>query len=162
MMKPVRFVIIPLAIVVVGLVVLKLLSFTGRAPVRDASPIVLPGCPASPNCVCSEDSDQAHAIAPIRLSGDPVNAWTRLQRVVTRAGGTLAVVDGDRYGRYEFRSRIFGYVDDFECLLNQEEKRIEIRSASRSGYSDFGVNRRRVEFIRREFEKLSSRTTSPE
>lgn len=54
----------------------------------------------------------------------------------------------EHYLHFEFTSRIFRFVDDFELLLNEEQKIIHIRSASRVGYSDLGVNRKRVEKIR--------------
>jgi uncharacterized protein (DUF1499 family) len=55
------------------------------------------------------------------------------------------------YLRAEFRSSLFGFVDDLELLLDKAAKRIDVRSASRTGYFDFGVNRRRVEEIRKRF-----------
>ncbi len=55
------------------------------------------------------------------------------------------------YLHFEVRSRIFQLVDDLEFLLDAGGSRIEIRSASRKGYWDLGVNRRRVEFIQRAF-----------
>lgn len=55
------------------------------------------------------------------------------------------------YLRAEYRSALFGFVDDVELLLDEAAKRIDVRSASRTGYFDFGVNRRRVEEIRDRF-----------
>jgi len=152
MFKPARLVIIGPIILVVGFVVLKLLSFTGSAPVRGQVVRELPECPVSPNCVCSHNSDEAHSIAPIKFIGDSSKVWERLQRTLVTLGGRRSANDEGRYVRYEFRSRIFGYVDDVECLLDPGEGRIEIRSASRSGYSDMGVNRKRVERVRGEIE----------
>jgi len=63
----------------------------------------------------------------------------------------------DNYLHVEFRSAIFRFVDDVEFLVvipeeqRPTEQRIHFRSASRVGYSDFGVNRRRMEQIRRAF-----------
>jgi uncharacterized protein (DUF1499 family) len=51
----------------------------------------------------------------------------------------------------EFKSAVFGFIDDVDAVLNADQQCIEIRSASRTGYSDFGVNRRRVESIRQAF-----------
>jgi uncharacterized protein (DUF1499 family) len=157
-----RFMILFFSVLLAGFAILKLLSFTGGAPVRDQVITKLPDCPSSPNCVCSQDSDELHSITPLRFSGDPESAWTSLQQIVTGIGGKLAAADDGRYARYEFRSRIFGYVDDVECLLNTKDQLIEIRSASRSGHSDFGVNRKRVELIWREFENPRAGVTSPE
>jgi uncharacterized protein (DUF1499 family) len=55
------------------------------------------------------------------------------------------------YLHAEARSLIFRFVDDVEFLIDPGQRRIQVRSASRIGYSDFGVNRRRVERIRQAF-----------
>ena len=48
----------------------------------------------------------------------------------------------------EFSTRIMGYVDDVEFVLDETAGAIQVRSASRLGSSDFGVNRERIESIR--------------
>jgi len=55
------------------------------------------------------------------------------------------------YLHAEFRSALFGFVDHVELRLDEAANRIDVRSASRTGYYDFGVNRRRVEEIRERF-----------
>jgi uncharacterized protein (DUF1499 family) len=60
-------------------------------------------------------------------------------------------VEQGNYLRAEVRSRVFRFVDDIEFLLDTEQQLIHVRSASRSGHSDFGVNRRRVEQIHKAF-----------
>jgi len=146
-----------IASVIVGaLVVLELLSFTGAAPARGPDVTELPGCPDSPNCVSSQNASGEHAVEPLQISGEPASEWERAKAVVADLGGQPAPGTGGSYARFEFRSRTFGFVDDLELLLNGEDQRIEIRSASRSGYSDMGVNRRRVETIR---ERMNSNRT---
>ena len=61
----------------------------------------------------------------------------------------------ERYIHAEFTSALFRFVDDVEFLLDSETKTIHVRSASRVGYSDLGVNRRRVEEIRSRFDTLN-------
>ena len=151
-----------LFVVVSALIFMKLISFTGSAPIRDTTVSVLPECPQSPNCVCSQATEKAATIAPIKFAGDSGEAWRQLQFILTEQRGKPGTAHGMNYLRFEFRSRIFGFIDDVECLLNRDESQIEIRSASRAGYYDFGSNRRRVERIRREFEKLDRLSTSPE
>ena len=58
------------------------------------------------------------------------------------------VRDEPGYIRAEFSSRVFKFVDDVEFVLDAETRRIDYRSASRTGYYDFGVNRRRAEALR--------------
>jgi len=77
----------------------------------------------------------------------------KLKRVVNKIPRTNVVTAGDNYLHAEFRSRIFRFVDDVEFLVEPEAKRIGFRSASRVGYSDLGVNRRRMEEIRAAFDQ---------
>lgn len=149
-----------LGIVVVLYGVLKVMVLAAKAPERDGSQRVLAACPDSPNCVCSEEARDSHAIAPIPFRGDASAAWARLSAVLEQLGGK-AVRSGDQYLWFEFRSLLVGFVDDVECRLNRERQQIEIRSASRVGYSDLGANRRRVEAIRAAFGADSTASTAP-
>ncbi len=136
---------------------LKVMSRGGTAPVRPESVASLPGCPDSPNCVSSRPGEDAvHGLAPLVYSGDAAVALGRLKQVAVAEGGKLVRVHGG-YMHFEFRSRLFHFVDDVEFLLGREPGRIEVRSASRSGYSDLGANRRRVERLRRRFEEAMER-----
>lgn len=85
---------------------------------------------------------------PLSWTGDLVQAKGRLRQAVLAAGYATFVVEEDTYWRVEFRSRLFRFVDDVEFLFDPQARRIHIRSASRVGHSDLGVNRKRVEKIR--------------
>jgi len=61
------------------------------------------------------------------------------------------VTDAGPYLRATFQSRSFGFVDDVEFLFDEQSGRIDFRSASRVGYSDFGANLRRMEAIHHRF-----------
>jgi uncharacterized protein (DUF1499 family) len=111
----------------------------------------LAACPSSPNCVYSADADAAHAIEPLAFTGDPDDAWLRLEEVVANYPRTHVVTDRDGYLHAECSSFLFRFVDDLEFLLDREGKKIQVRSASRAGRSDLGVNRARVEAIRAAF-----------
>jgi uncharacterized protein (DUF1499 family) len=115
-------------------------------------PAALPPCPATPNCVSSQATDPEHAIAPIAYTGSPAAAMQRMQVVLSALARSTPVKQSTTYLHYEVRSLIFRFVDDVECLLEPADSVIQIRSAARTGYSDFGVNRRRVERIRKAFE----------
>lgn len=78
---------------------------------------------------------------------------SQLRTALAAEERTVIVIEQDTYLHAEARSRIFGFVDDVEFLFDAERRVIHIRSAARSGYSDFGVNRRRVERIRRAYEQ---------
>lgn len=65
----------------------------------------------------------------------------------------------ERYIHAAFTSALFRFVDDVEFFLDEGTRTIHVRSASRVGYSDFGVNRRRVEEIRTRFDALKKERT---
>jgi uncharacterized protein (DUF1499 family) len=111
----------------------------------------LSACPGSPNCVCSQGGDAMHAIEPIRFEGDPEEAWRRLRQVLACRPRTHIVHESDAYLHAECSSFLFRFVDDVEFLLDRDAGVIHVRSASRAGRSDLGVNRKRVEEIRQAF-----------
>jgi uncharacterized protein (DUF1499 family) len=105
-------------------------------------------CPDRPNCVSSRAVDAAHAIAPLAYRGEPSTAMTRLADLIrAMPGATLVTVRPD-YLHAEFASTMFGFVDDAEFGSDRAEAVIQVRSAARLGYSDLGVNRKRIETIR--------------
>lgn len=115
----------------------------------------LTNCPDSPNCVVSQGGDEAHAIAPIPYHSDLATAKETLLKVLTVVPSTTIVEQSDNYIRTESESRILGFIDDAEFYFPADKNVIEIRSASRLGESDLGVNRRRLEQIRFALEDLN-------
>ncbi len=99
-------------------------------------------CPASPNCVSSVDTRQSHYIKPIDSS---INALKKLLLTLTQA---KIISEHKDYIYAEFNSDILKFVDDVEFAYDPTSKLINVRSASRLGHSDFGVNRNRIKFIR--------------
>lgn len=83
------------------------------------------------------------------LRADSAQVWAALVRVVKQIPRAKVLAQTDCYMRIECRSLVFRFVDDLEFLLLRKERRIAVRSCSRTGFWDFGVNRRRVETIRR-------------
>jgi uncharacterized protein (DUF1499 family) len=110
-------------------------------------------CPNKPNCVSSQTtpSDKRHYIEALTYSDEPAQARVRFERTITGMKHARVVAREANYWRAEFTSRLWRFVDDVEFLFDDDARRIDIRSASRVGYGDFGVNRRRVEEIRRRF-----------
>ena len=112
-------------------------------------------CPNSPNCVSSQSSDSAHYIEPLRYTGNLADARQKLINLLqTSKRFRLISVETD-YIHAEFRSLIFNFVDDVEFYFSSDARIIDVRSASRTGYYDFGVNRRRVERLRAKFENTA-------
>jgi uncharacterized protein (DUF1499 family) len=92
--------------------------------------------------------DKAHSIAPLNWVGNLEQSKLRLRQAVLKSGNATFVEETETYWHVEFRSLILRFVDDVEFLFDRDSQVIHVRSASRVGYSDLGVNRRRVEKIR--------------
>jgi uncharacterized protein (DUF1499 family) len=78
-------------------------------------------------------------------------ARERLRGVIASFPRTRLVTLLDNYIHCEFTSALFRFVDDVEFHFDDTTKTIHLRSASRTGYSDLGLNRRRIEHIREKF-----------
>ena len=109
---------------------------------------LLQPCPGSPNCVSSQSIDERHRIKPLSYDVSTPDAMARLKEIIHSMKRSKIITEKDNYLHVEFRSALFRFVDDVEFYLDNEENIIHVRSASRTGYYDFGVNRRRVEVIR--------------
>jgi uncharacterized protein (DUF1499 family) len=105
-------------------------------------------CPASPNCVSTQAADERHAIAPLRYRKSRAEAKEGLKAAIRSLPRTALVEEDESYLHYEFTSLLLRFVDDVEFLFDDETKTVHFRSASRTGYGDFGVNRARMEQIR--------------
>jgi uncharacterized protein (DUF1499 family) len=119
-----------------------------------SSPPALPPCPDKPNCV-STQATGAHAIAPMRYRSSQAEAMRRLLAVLRAVPRSTVVQSGADSVRVEFRTRVFRFIDDAQFVFDDKAKTIHFRSASRVGHSDLGVNRRRMEEIRKAFEESS-------
>lgn len=113
-------------------------------------------CPSSPNCVVSQDGDEEHSIEPIAYRGDRTTAKKTLLKVLSVVPRTEVIENTGNYIHTESTSRIFKFVDDAEFYFPEDENIIQVRSASRVGESDLGVNRRRIEQIRLAMEDLGA------
>jgi len=132
-----------------------LVHCSGNQPshLKNKAGTILP-CPSSPNCVSTASTDAKHRIEPIRFTGSPERAWETLVTVVKSMKGSRIVTRSDTYLHAEFTSALFRFVDDVECSLSDAAGAIAMRSASRRGYYDLGVNRKRMETIRTRFMAL--------
>jgi len=112
-------------------------------------------CKRSPNCVSSQadPSDAEHHIAPIAFKGTPAQAMAAAKRAIESMERSTIVREERGYMYAEFRSRLLGYVDDLELAFDERAGVFHVRSASRLGRRDFGVNRKRVEALRRLLQK---------
>ncbi len=118
----------------------------------------LASCPASPNCVVSQEADEEHAIAPIAYTTDRETALKNLIDILGVVPRTKIVEQSNDYILAESESRLMGFRDDTEFYLPKSENIIHARAAARMGESDLGVNRRRIEQIRLALQDLEQRS----
>ena len=122
----------------------------------------LAACPPTPNCVSSLAPVDSRAwVAPILVTGDPDLAWAAAVEAVADEARTRIVASAPGAIHAEVKSALFRFVDDLELRLDASERRIDVRSASRVGRSDLGVNRRRVEALRAALVELGLVRTEP-
>ncbi len=105
-------------------------------------------CPTSPNCVSSLATDKTHFIAPFKIIGTINTASLALKNALLSQSRTVITQETENTLHAEATSLVFRFVDDVDVLLDSETRLFHIRSASRVGYGDFGVNRKRVEALR--------------
>ena len=133
----------------VSLFVLGQISKSGSAP--GLANNKLTQCPDSPNCICSEYPDQVdHYIKPIAYDDLGFSVTLDSLKDIVKSMGGIIVNSSDvtantiPYFSATFTSSIYGFVDDFEVRIDDTNKTIQFRSASRVGRSDLGVNAERV------------------
>ena len=139
------------AVVLLGSIALRLLGAASarRQPDLGVADGKLAPCSAPPTSVSTQAQDVRHFIEPIRFSGPPAEIIKRLAAFVSSMPGTTVLEERADYLRAEFKSRVFGFVDDVEFFADGTTGTLHFRSASRVGQSDLGANRRRMETIRR-------------
>jgi uncharacterized protein (DUF1499 family) len=108
-------------------------------------------CPKSPNCVSSLSEDKSHYVEPLTYTATLEEAREKLISIINSMKRSEIVTAEMNYIHATFTSALFRFVDDVEFSFDDQKKVIDVRSASRTGYSDFGVNRKRVEEIRQRF-----------
>ncbi len=118
-------------------------------------------CPESPNCVSTQTQQKSKQMAPIPFELDPKEVKKVIKGVVENLPNTHLEKESFNYLHYTFKSKIFRFTDDVEFLIDAEQKLIHFRSASRTGYSDMGVNKKRMAEITKAIaHEMESRATS--
>ena len=125
-------------------------SCAGKAPTTIGQFAV---CPETPNCVSTKNINTKNYISPIYYKGSLDSAKRFFLLAIKPIKSVSIKKELEQFIHIEVTSKIFGFVDDVEFYLN-EPGTIHFRSASRLGYSDLGVNRERMETIRKTFQNL--------
>lgn len=117
-------------------------------------------CPSTPNCVNSQSQDAVHQIEPLTYDSTAATAMADLKTVLKSFRRVKVIAETENYIYAEFTIPVVGFVDDVEFLLSEDAKVIHVRSASRLGESDLGVNRNRIETIRAKLSSIERRNSN--
>lgn len=134
-----------------------ILSFLGGDAVAQKDPL-LKECPDKPNCVSTTSSRDRNRMDPITYKGSASQAQELLVSVISSMPGAKITENRPGHIVVTFTSAVFRFVDDVELVLDDSKKVIHFRSASRIGYYDLGVNRKRMNAITRSFLELEAKS----
>lgn len=109
-------------------------------------------CPISPNCISSMENGYC-AVEPFRLYDATSIDTEKLANLIKNLDERIVVSYSENHIHAEISSKVFGFVDDLDLIIDKEKQLIHLRSASRSGFYDFGVNRKRIENLRKFLKK---------
>lgn len=106
-------------------------------------------CPFDrPSCVSSKNTEAGFQIAAFNYSGAPEAALIKLKAAINSEPRVEFRFESGTRIEATFRTALFGFPDDATFEINANNASIDLRSKSRVGYSDLGVNRKRIERIR--------------
>ncbi|KJG25903.1 DUF1499 domain-containing protein [Photobacterium angustum] len=108
-------------------------------------------CENKPNCVSTIEKREQFSVEPFLLTTKGEHSWEEIKQVALQLPGAKIADQSDHYLHIEATSKVFRFIDDFE--VEKKAEQLQVRSASRVGYSDFGVNRKRVETFRNQLIK---------
>ena len=135
---------------------------TMKKPENIAPPEALTVCKNSPNCVSSTDERSKFYIAPIQIHGQKNHTQEQVMAqiidILTNKMGLNVTIHSAQYVHAEAVSTFFRFVDDIELMINDDLTEIQLRSSSRVGYSDFGVNRKRMEAFKQHWHTIETPT----
>jgi uncharacterized protein (DUF1499 family) len=139
-------------IVIIGIMLVGLSIASRKQPELGLLNGQLRPCPASPNCVCSEQQVEGAFVEPLGYTAAAEEAWRSMKQAIVETGGVV-VTEQNGYMHAVYETPLMRYVDDVELRIDATNQMIHIRSASRVGRSDLGANRKRVARIRETFDK---------
>lgn len=153
MLIPLRIILIFVALVIIGVVTMFVWARTAARPSNlGVTNGQLAPCPETPNCVTTQRGNPDQMMEALTYTTAREEAQARLLEIVRSMPRSQIIANEPGYIAVVFRSPTFGFPDDVEFYLDDEQKLIHFRAAARLGQSDLGVNRKRMEEIRRAFE----------
>ncbi|OEH86466.1 hypothetical protein BHU72_13415 [Desulfuribacillus stibiiarsenatis] len=125
--------------------------YIGNSKVPDHLGVVdgrLAPLPDSPNAVSSQTDNPEKRVEPLPILGDKVNSMEKIKQAILAYGGSTIVNEREEYIHVVFSTPRMKYKDDVEFYIDEANQVIHIRSASRVGHSDLGLNRKRYEELK--------------
>jgi len=136
-------------LLVVVLAVTKNSTVPSTLGVKDG---MLAPLPDSPNAVSSQTKQVDKRVEPFPYSGDLEQTKALVKKAATEFGGARILVEKPDYLHLVFTVPFIPFKDDVEFFFSEKDSVVHYRSASRVGYSDLGVNRKRYERLRSLYE----------
>jgi uncharacterized protein (DUF1499 family) len=134
-----------------------LLSACSGTPVKQGvTNFELAPCSSKPNCVSSQDEREDFFIAPVGELNSKAELFTKLQTHITQQSNVEIKLATNDYIWAVYTTSFMRFDDDVEFYLSPKGD-IQIRSASRVGYSDLGKNRKRIEALRKSLTSKASK-----
>ena len=134
----------------VFLVFLMIAFHSSKSFSDEEEPERLAPCPGPPNCVCSTDPNAKRRVNPFALLSNRAETLSRLEKIISSFPRARVVFRGNRYLKAEFKTRL-GFIDIVEFLVDENMRVAQVRSASTTGWWDLGMNRKRIESLRRRY-----------
>jgi len=150
-----KYIIIILIFVIVTVFIIQFIGLLkGKRPeILGIHNNQLRDCPEKSNCVSSYSSNLKFNIEPLPYFSSAENSINKIQKILLGIKGISIITQDTDYIYAECKSFFLGFVDDLEVYCDESKQQCFVRSASRLGYSDFGVNRKRIEKIRKLIQK---------
>ena len=108
-------------------------------------------CQNTPNCVSTLNRDPRHAMPPLPFIGTKDQSKTRIVEIIKSMKRSKIIRISDTDVHAQFRTRFLRFVDDVSFHFEDAAQIVHFRSASRVGYYDFGLNRRRMIMISKQY-----------
>jgi uncharacterized protein (DUF1499 family) len=124
------------------------ISACSNTPTQNSARVQFAPCPSAPHCVSSLETGSKYIDA---ITVDSADQWRLLQETMLAMPRITLVTRDTGYLHAVSHSAIMRYRDDIELRYTPAQKRVDVRSASRIGYYDFEVNRKRIETLRSQF-----------
>lgn len=136
---------------IIGFIIISMAVKNNIVPKLGVENGKLKGLPSTPNAVSTQTDDMERRIEPLDFAESLEETREALMKSVESYGNYRLVSQDENYIHVEFKTETMGYKDDVEFYLDRREKIVHVRSSSRIGYSDGGLNKRRYQAIRESY-----------